>query len=57
METEASLFGITSTVFDGSNYQLWAVRMEAYLDALDLWETVEEDYEIPVLPNNPTMTQ
>jgi hypothetical protein len=57
METEASLFGITSTVFDRSNYQLWAVRMEAYLDALDLWETMEEDYEIPVLPNNPTMTQ
>lgn len=40
-------------VFNGSNYQLWAVRMEAYLEALDLWE----DYEIPVLPNNPTMAQ
>lgn len=44
-------------VFNGSNYQLWAVRMEAYLEALDLWEAVEEDYEIPVLPNNPTMAQ
>jgi transposase InsO family protein len=57
METEASLSGIAPTVFDGSNYQLWAVRMEAYLEALDLWEAVEEDYEIPVLPNNPTMAQ
>ena len=55
METEASLSGIAPTVFDGSNYQLWAVRMEAYLEALDLWEAVEEDYEIPVLPNIPTM--
>jgi len=57
METEASLSGIAPTMFDGSNYQLWAVRMEAYLEALDLWEAVEEDYEIPVLPNNPTMAQ
>ncbi|KAH9742327.1 DUF4219 domain-containing protein [Citrus sinensis] len=31
--------------------------METYLEALDLWEAVEEDYEIPALPNNPTMTQ
>jgi hypothetical protein len=31
--------------------------METYLDALDLWEVVEEDYEIPALPNNPTMAQ
>ncbi|KAH9679706.1 hypothetical protein KPL71_026241 [Citrus sinensis] len=31
--------------------------METYLEALDLWEAVEEDYEIPTLPNNPTMAQ
>ena len=31
--------------------------METYLEALDLWEVVEEDYEIPALPNNPTMAQ
>ena len=29
--------------------------MEAYLEALDLWEAVEEDYEIPLLLDNPTM--
>jgi len=51
METEASLFGIALTVFDRRTYQLWAVRMEAYLEAL------EEDYEVLVFPNNPTMTQ
>ncbi|XP_052181787.1 uncharacterized protein LOC127794590 [Diospyros lotus] len=44
-------------VFDGENYQMWAVRMEAYLEANDLWETVEEDYEVPPLPENPTMAQ
>jgi len=57
MEIEASLSGIAPTVFDKSNYQVWAVRMEAYLEALGLWEAVEEYYEIPVLPNNPTMAQ
>ncbi|XP_047260888.1 uncharacterized protein LOC107856101, partial [Capsicum annuum] len=31
--------------------------METYLDALDLWEVVEEDYDVPTLPNNPTMAQ
>lgn len=57
MEAEASLSAIAPTAFDGSNYQIWAVRMETYLEALDLWEAVEEDYEIPALPNNPTMAQ
>ncbi|XP_016544182.2 uncharacterized protein LOC107844232 [Capsicum annuum] len=31
--------------------------METYLDAMDIWEAVEEDYEIPPLPDNPTMAQ
>ena len=57
METEASFSSIAPPVFDGENYQIWAVRMETYLEALDLWEAVEEDYEIPALPNNPTMAQ
>ncbi|KAL9447902.1 hypothetical protein AB3S75_015391 [Citrus x aurantiifolia] len=57
MEAEASFSAIAPTVFDGNNYQLWAVCMETYLEALDLWEAVEEYYEIPALPNNPTMVQ
>ncbi|XP_016740232.1 uncharacterized protein [Gossypium hirsutum] len=44
-------------VFDGDNYQMWAMRMETYLEALDLWEAVEEDYDILSLPANPTMAQ
>nr|KYP39287.1 Retrovirus-related Pol polyprotein from transposon TNT 1-94 [Cajanus cajan] len=31
--------------------------METYLEALDLWEVVEEDYEILLLLDNPTMAQ
>ncbi|KAH9697052.1 hypothetical protein KPL71_023444 [Citrus sinensis] len=57
MEAEASFSSIAPPVFDGDNYQMWAVRMETYLDALDLWEAVEEDYKIQALPNNPTMVQ
>ena len=57
MEAEASFSSIAPLMFDGDNYQIWAVRKETYLEPLDLWEAVEEDYEIPALPNNPTMTQ
>ena len=31
--------------------------MEIYLGTLDLWEAVEEKYDIPVLPVNPIMAQ
>lgn len=57
MEVDVGSSSIALPVFDGANYQIWAVRMETYLNALDLWEAVEEDYEIPELPNNPTMVQ
>ena len=30
--------------------------MTVHLEALDLWEAVEEDYNIPPLPANPTIT-
>ncbi|XP_068461726.1 uncharacterized protein [Phaseolus vulgaris] len=48
---------MTPPVFDGDNYQMWVVCMETYLEALDLWEAVEEDYEIQSLPENPTVAQ
>lgn len=57
MENKASFSAVAPPVFNGENYQMWAVRKETYLEALDLWEAVEEDYEIPILPNNPTITQ
>ncbi|GMI94896.1 hypothetical protein HRI_003159000 [Hibiscus trionum] len=56
-EASSGFSSISPPVFDGDNYQVWAVRMEAYMEALDIWEAVEEDYEIPALPNNPTMAQ
>ncbi|KAL9444638.1 hypothetical protein AB3S75_017763 [Citrus x aurantiifolia] len=58
MQSEICSFtSITPPVFDGTNYEMWVVQMEAYLDANDLWEAVEEDYEILPLPNNPTVAQ
>nr|KYP36640.1 hypothetical protein KK1_042232 [Cajanus cajan] len=50
MQTVTSFSQVVPPVFDGENYDFWAVRMESYLKALDLWEVVEED-------NNPTMAQ
>ncbi|XP_052209294.1 uncharacterized protein LOC127812805 [Diospyros lotus] len=43
--------------FDGNNYHLWAFRMEAYLEPLNLWEVVELDSNPPPLPANPTLNQ
>ncbi|XP_019265852.1 PREDICTED: uncharacterized protein LOC109243382 [Nicotiana attenuata] len=57
METEMSFSQLAPPVFDGENYQLWAVRMETYVEALDLWEAVEEDYDVLPLPNSPTVAQ
>ena len=57
MEGETNFSPIAPTTFDGTNYQMWVVRMETYLEALDLWEVVEEDYEVPALLANPTMAQ
>ena len=57
MAAEASFLQVASPVFDGQNYHLWAVKMETHPEALDLWEAVEEDYDVSPLPNNPTMAQ
>ncbi|KAF2316800.1 hypothetical protein GH714_042141 [Hevea brasiliensis] len=57
MDGETSFSAIAPSVFDGENYQVWAVMMEAYMDACDRWEAVGEDYEIPPLLGNPTMAQ
>ncbi|XP_073138739.1 uncharacterized protein [Henckelia pumila] len=57
MNSENSFTTIPPHVFDGTNYQVWAVRMEAYLDANDLWKAVEREYDVSDLPENPTMAQ
>ena len=44
-------------VFSGENYIIWAVKMESYLHACDLWDVVETESELSPLPNNPTLAQ
>ena len=36
-------------IFTGENYQIWAVKMESYLQAFDLWDLVEADPEDPII--------
>ncbi|KAH9665623.1 hypothetical protein KPL70_020385 [Citrus sinensis] len=57
MNSENPFTVIAPPVFDGTNYQAWAVRMEAYLDANDPWEAIEQIYEVPPLLDNPTLAQ
>ena len=35
--------------FNGESYQIWTVRLQKYLEALDLWEAIEDEYEIVLL--------
>lgn len=44
-------------VFNGENFHMWAVQTEAYLEALALWEVIDEDYEVLPLPVSPTLSQ
>ena len=57
MEGESNFSSMAPPVFYGDNYQIWVIRMETYLEALDMWEVVEEDYEVLPLSRNPTMAQ
>ncbi|XP_015084333.1 uncharacterized protein LOC107027778 [Solanum pennellii] len=41
--------------FTGENYQIWSVKMQAFLEAYELWETVTEDKPLAALPANPTL--
>ncbi|KAL4291703.1 hypothetical protein GQ457_14G023770 [Hibiscus cannabinus] len=54
----SSSFGVGNPpLFDGQNYQLWAVKMKAYLRGSDLWDVVETGNDPPPIRNNPTVAQ
>ncbi|RDX60427.1 hypothetical protein CR513_61432, partial [Mucuna pruriens] len=57
MHQETPYTSLTPPVFDGEGYHVWAARMEAHLEVNDLWEAVEEDYEVLPLLANLTMAQ
>ena len=41
MDTEASFSQVALPVFNGENYNLWMMRMENYLETLDVREAIE----------------
>ena len=57
MDSETPFTALAPLVFNGEGYHVWAARMEAHLEANDLWKAMEEDYEVSLLPVNPTMAQ
>ncbi|RVW45953.1 hypothetical protein CK203_068551 [Vitis vinifera] len=54
---EKSSLTTAPSILDGDNYETWDVRMTVHLQALDVWEAVEENYEVPLLGANPTVAQ
>jgi hypothetical protein len=57
MDARTIFSQVAPPIFDGESYDLWAVRMESYLEDLDLWQVVEEDYDVPPLGESPTMAR
>ena len=41
--------------FTGENYQIWSVKMQAFLETYELWEAVTEDKPLAALPSNTTL--
>ncbi|KAL6342156.1 hypothetical protein AAG906_038636 [Vitis piasezkii] len=54
---EESSLTAAPSILDGDNYETWATRMRVHLQALDVWQIVEENYEVPPLGANPTVAQ
>nr|CAN76839.1 hypothetical protein VITISV_004488 [Vitis vinifera] len=54
---EESSLTVAPSILDGDNYETWAIRMIVHLQAFDVWEAVEENYEVPPLGANPTVAQ
>ncbi|EOY10789.1 Uncharacterized protein TCM_026102 [Theobroma cacao] len=48
---------ISPPIFDGKNYQVWAVKMETFLRAYDLWTAIETEEEPAALRDNATINQ
>lgn len=44
-------------IFNGENYQIWAVKMKSYLEAYDLWKVVMDDKPIQPLSENSTTAE
>ncbi|KAA8526936.1 hypothetical protein F0562_008835 [Nyssa sinensis] len=52
-----NFLGTGPPLFNGENYQVWVIKMKAYLKALNLWEAVENDTDPAPLGDDPTIAQ
>ena len=52
----ANNFYAPTPTLGGENYQIWDVKVNAYLKGLSLWEVVEHDVDPTALPSNQTLT-
>lgn len=53
----SNFLGTGPPLFNGENYQIWAIKMKAYLKALNLWEAVEDGGDPTTLGPDPTLAQ
>ncbi|GKV46536.1 hypothetical protein SLEP1_g53512 [Rubroshorea leprosula] len=44
-------------LFTGKNYDVWAIKMKAFLKGNDVWDSVENGFNPPRLPQNPSVAQ
>ncbi|XP_044463315.1 uncharacterized protein LOC123194228 [Mangifera indica] len=55
--SSSNFLGTGPPQFAGENYHIWAIKMKAYLMALNLWEAIKDDGEPEPLGADPTLTQ
>ena len=52
-----NMSSLSPPLFNGENYQVWAVKMKAYLRVLGLWQWIEAEKQVLPLGDNPTLDQ
>lgn len=55
MNEEVNFSLMELPTFGGESYQIWVTRMQKYLEALDLCESIKNECEIVPFPRNPMM--
>ena len=48
---------LSPPIFNGENYEVWAVKIKSHLRGLGLWQWVKTERQVPPLGNNPTLNQ
>lgn len=56
-ESNSDLSSLAPFVFDGENYQAWTIILQADIDGCDYWEAIENNYDVALLFDSPTINQ